>query len=201
MAFSVIPLLKRMKGVLRRMKWQLKSASIARSTSTSSSSCAISTNGLVSAVPSLSELESAFKVFDANGDGLISWQELGEALRSVGHKDFHVDEGLLKLVVREADSNGDGFIDFAEFVELNTKNIEEGGCLRDLRNAFHIFDEDGNGQISAEELQRVFNSMGENFRIEECRRMIEGADCDGDGSVSFKEFLILMGAERDTRVH
>lgn len=64
--------------------------------------------------------------------------------------------------------------------------------LENLKNAFSVFDMDKNGSISAEELQTVLRSLGEDCTLGECRKMISGVDCDGDGMINFEEFKIMM---------
>ncbi|KAF8398937.1 hypothetical protein HHK36_014802 [Tetracentron sinense] len=135
------------------------------------------------------ELEHVFKKFDVNGDGKISWTELGLIMGSLGHS---ATEDELRKMVKEVDSDGDGFIDLNEFIELNTNGVDSVKVLEDLRNAFLIFDVDGNGSISPEELQKVLMSLGDVSSIAECKTMISGVDCDGDGMISFEEFKVMM---------
>lgn len=137
------------------------------------------------------ELHEVFKVFDADRDGKISMVELGCVLRSLGD-DLSDDE--LGLMVRDADKDGDGYIDLDEFITLNTVGFDSGmPATDDLRDAFYIFDADKNGLISAEELHRVLTSLGDAAcTIDECRRMIKGVDEDGDGCVNFEEFRRMM---------
>ncbi|KAL3824246.1 hypothetical protein ACJIZ3_020275 [Penstemon smallii] len=135
------------------------------------------------------ELEQVFKKFDVNGDGKISASELGSIMGSLGHP--ATDEELDSMI-KEVDSDGDGFIDLHEFVELNTKDIDYDEVLENLKDAFQVFDIDKNGSISAEELQDVLNSLGEECTLAECRKMISGVDSDGNGAISFDEFKVMM---------
>ncbi|KAK8657420.1 hypothetical protein V6N13_035661 [Hibiscus sabdariffa] len=139
----------------------------------------------------LQELEAVFKKFDANGDGKISSSELGSIMGSLGQKP--TDEELLNMI-KEVDDDGDGFINFEEFVVLNTKGVDSNDVLKDLREAFSVYDLDGNGSISAEELHQVLQSLGDDCSIAECRRMISGVDSDGNGLVDFEEFKVMMMA-------
>ncbi|KDP38112.1 hypothetical protein JCGZ_04755 [Jatropha curcas] len=143
------------------------------------------------------ELQHVFNKFDANGDGKISSAELGSIMASLGHK--ATDEELRKMIM-EFDADGDGFIDFQEFVELNTQGVDTNEAMENLRDAFSVYDIDGNGSISAEELHRVMGSLGESCSIAECRRMISGVDGDGDGMIDFEEFKVMMtvGSRWDT---
>ena len=59
-------------------------------------------------------------------------------------------------------------------------------------HAFRVFDRDGDGLISAEELKLTMNNLGEPLTDYEVRSMIEAADLDGDGRINFDEFARLM---------
>lgn len=135
------------------------------------------------------ELEQVFKKFDVNGDGKISSSELGSIMGSLGHRP--TEDELEKMIV-EVDADGDGFIDLQEFIELNTKGIDSAELMENLKDAFSVFDIDKNGSITADELQNVLGSLGEDCSLGECRRMIAGVDQDGDGMISFDEFKVMM---------
>ncbi|XP_028798453.1 probable calcium-binding protein CML25 [Neltuma alba] len=143
------------------------------------------------------ELEEVFKRFDVNGDGKISASELGSILGSLGEP---ATEEELNNMIREVDADGDGFISLQEFVELNTKGIDSVEAMENLKDAFSVFDIDGNGKITAEELQMVMKSLGDDCSVVECRRMINGVDSDGDGQIDFEEFkvMMMMGSRHDT---
>lgn len=150
-----------------------------------------------SSIP-IEELEQVFKKFDVNGDGKISSSELGSIMRSLGQ---NVTEEELQVLIKEVDADGDGFIDLHEFITLNTIGVDSNEVLRNLKEAFSIYDVDGNGNITAEELQMVMKSLGDDFSIGECKKMIRGVDCDGDGTIDFEEFkvMMMMGARLDAR--
>lgn len=52
--------------------------------------------------------------------------------------------------------------------------------------AFYVFDKDGDGKISAEELKHVMLNLGEKLTDEELDEMIKEADIDGDGEVNYE---------------
>lgn len=95
-------------------------------------------------------------------------------------------------MILEVDSDGDGFIDFKEFVELNTNGVDQAEALENLKDAFSVYDIDGNGLISAEELYKVLRSLGDECSIAECKKMISAVDSDGDGMINFEEFKVMM---------
>ncbi|XP_026213965.1 calcium-binding protein 5b [Anabas testudineus] len=64
----------------------------------------------------LKELKDAFKEFDIDGDGAITSDELRHAMvKLLGE---HTSKHEIEAVVREADNNGDGTVDFEEFVKM-----------------------------------------------------------------------------------
>ncbi|KAM1866332.1 hypothetical protein ACFX13_009192 [Malus domestica] len=81
----------------------------------------------------------------------------------------------------KVDSDGDGFINFKEFVELNTKGVDFVEALENPKDVFSVYDIDRNVSISTEELYKVLRSLGDECLIDECRKMIGGVDSDGDG--------------------
>lgn len=142
----------------------------------------------------VAELEMAFNVFDANGDGQICLAELGAVLRSLGDGDVTEDE--LQLIMSDVDKNHDGVISLDEFKDVHC-NVGEPGSPTDdpIREAFATFDKDGNNLICADELRAVLQSLGErDHTLDDCKRMISRVDLDGDGFVNYEEFQLLLSA-------
>merc|ERR1711994_1238668 len=73
-----------------------------------------------------------------------------------------------------------------EKMEMTTDQIAE------FREAFLLFDKDGDGTITTIELGTVMRSLGQNPTEEELQEMINEVDEDGGGSVDFTEFLTMM---------
>ncbi|XP_063428906.1 calmodulin-like [Mytilus trossulus] len=67
-----------------------------------------------------------------------------------------------------------------------------GDDQEELREAFRVFDKDGNGFISAAELRHVMTNLGEKLTDGEVDEMIREADTDGDGQVNYSEFVKMM---------
>lgn len=51
--------------------------------------------------------------------------------------------------------------------------------LLEFREAFRLFDKDGDGSITKEELGRVMRSLGQFARTEELQQMLQEVDVDG----------------------
>lgn len=81
----------------------------------------------------------------SDGDGRISWEELGYVMKTLGHK---VSEQHLKEIMRLIDDNGNGVIDFDEFTDMLDKTKSIADPEADLKEAFRVFDLDGDGVIT-----------------------------------------------------
>ncbi len=70
--------------------------------------------------------------------------------------------------------------------------LQDADTEEELREAFKVFDKDGNGFISAAELRHVMTNLGEKLTDEEVDAMVREADTDGDGQVDYIEFAKMM---------
>lgn len=74
----------------------------------------------------------------------------------------------------------------------------------ELKDVFCHFDLDNDGKITALELRRYFNSIGEIMSQEEAQEVIDELDSDNDGMLEFQDFVKLMeskeGADEDLKV-
>ena len=57
-----------------------------------------------------------------------------------------------------------------------------------------MFDKNGDGKISAEEVQEMLRRLGEGegCTLDDCRKMVKAADTDGDGMVNMDGFMAMM---------
>ena len=104
----------------------------------------------------IAEFKEAFSLFDKDGSGSISAVELGTVMRSLGQ---NPTEAELQDMINEVDTGGDGAgagdgeIDFNEFLVMMAKKMKDTDSEEEIKEAFKVFDKDGNGFISAAELR------------------------------------------------
>ena len=73
---------------------------------------------------------------------------------------------------------------------MMARKMKETDSEDEIREAFRVFDKDGNGFISAAELRHVMTNLGEKLTDEEVDEMIREADIDGDGQVNYEGTVI-----------
>ncbi|KAF1859416.1 hypothetical protein Lal_00010000 [Lupinus albus] len=138
-----------------------------------------------------SELKRIFQLFDRNGDGRITMKELNDSLEKLN---IFIPDNELAKMIEKIDVNHDGCVDIDEFGELYKSIMDDRDEEEDMREAFNVFDQNGDGFISVEELRSVLSSLGlkQGRTVEDCKKMIMKVDVDGDGMVDYKEFKQMM---------
>merc|ERR1712059_185419 len=97
-----------------------------------------------------------------------------------------------KKMVTDVDNDGNGTIEFAEFLMMMTAKMGEKDTREDIEKVCKLFDDDNTNKISFRNRARVAEELGENIDDEELQDMINQADRDGDGEINIDEFYRIM---------
>ncbi|GBF80615.1 EF-hand domain-containing protein [Aphanothece sacrum] len=131
-----------------------------------------------------------FNKFDKDGNDCLSAAELRSLLRAVGrpYSSERVQE-LMDIITGRPNSNR---ITFAEFSTLLHRDLAEGEESEMLKR-FHLFDADGSGYITLEELRVCLQDIDEAISDADIEAMLKHADTSGDEQISYEEFCQLFG--------
>jgi calmodulin len=139
----------------------------------------------------LMEFRVAFEFFDKDSDGQINTNELNVIMKSLGQS---VNEKQLEEIINEIDADGSGSMDFNEFIFLIIKKMKDLDLEEEMKEAFRVFDKDGNKVLTAHEMRQIFMDM-KGIPENEIEMMIKEADLDGDGQIDYEEFLRMMSSK------
>ncbi|KAJ8308349.1 hypothetical protein KUTeg_013223 [Tegillarca granosa] len=122
----------------------------------------------------IEEFQSVFEMFDKDGDGRITTQELNTSSRN--------------------SSQSNGTIELDEFFVMMEKELKRTETEEDLRDAFKVFDRNGDELISMNELRHILDELGEDLSDEEIKDMMSEADIDGDGYVNYEGMNVVLSS-------
>merc|ERR1719419_1554466 len=95
-------------------------------------------------------------------------------------------------MVMEVDLDGNGTIEFPEFLEMMKQKASAVDQEGELREAFRIFDRNKDGFISMKELKKVTTMLGATLSKEELEEFMKEADVDGNGKLDYDEFVKML---------
>jgi arginase len=140
------------------------------------------------------ELEALFQVFDADGDGRISPQEVERSLANLEEAIPAAEAGSLRdLVQTQGELRADQFFNWAQ----------GQGCfdlISNLRELFDLIDGDGSGSLSPEEIGVMLELLDRSATPERISAFMAAHDRDASGTISLAEFIQLLGDQGGIRI-
>lgn len=168
---------------------------------------------MLTSLPSLSDdmryriLKASFVRADRNGNGKLSRPELGIVFRRVLNTLSSKD---IDQVIRDADEDGDGQINYQEFIDWIQRSNESesnkkiakafGTCMRNeadvVRATFRLWDRNGDGLIPDAHLARALAKIHPDMSQTQVKALVKTIDCDHDGNVDYDEFVDFLFSRR-----
>jgi Ca2+-binding EF-hand superfamily protein len=138
--------------------------------------------------------ESSFSAFgiepdsDADSPGAINKFELRVALNTLGYEFTLAD---IERLVMELDPHNTGTIDYDDLAFRIHATMSMRDQIDRIQMAFDMLDEDRTGRITFKNLKKIAKELGEEVTDQQLHEMINEADVDNDGEISFEEFVAL----------
>ncbi|KAL1416988.1 hypothetical protein MTO96_027206 [Rhipicephalus appendiculatus] len=150
---------------------------------------AASTGGLQLYEKAITVLREVFALFGKDGNGEVNPE--GVMMFPLGHNTTQADiEGIIAGV----NINGNCAIDFPEFVVKKLLDMVTTPTAENFGLAFVMFDRDWNGYITAAELRHFITALGGEVTDEEADEQIRAVDKNGDGQISYEEFVARLAS-------
>jgi len=108
------------------------------------------------------------------------------------------DEKQLRKLLTKFDADGSGKLEFEEFCALVytvANTVDKETLKKDLRDAFRLFDKEGNGFISRATMKALLKEIANELTDADLDAAIDEIDEDGSGKIEFEEFFELMAGE------
>jgi len=162
-------------------------------------------------------IKQAFQHWDLDRSGTISKEELEQVMRSI----CPMSEDEIDMLMQEADANGDGVIEYSEFVDWLTKPAKQsyGRAILDysqiLKPLFQVYDRKGTGSIGFEDFEECHAILQNSLKIHprkdgspcmdplalqmDAKEAFRQLDTSEDGSISYIEFVAWMRDHLDTQ--
>ncbi|KRZ13919.1 Troponin C, isoform 2 [Trichinella pseudospiralis] len=138
----------------------------------------------------IEQFRKYFNMFDKEKKGYIHTSQVGQILRTMGQA---FEDRDLKQLIKEFDTDGSGEIEFEEFAALVARFVmqedDSANMEEELREAFRLYDKEGNGYINVSDLRDILRALDENITEDELDEMIAEIDTDGSGTVDFDDAL------------
>merc|ERR1711990_1280352 len=138
----------------------------------------------------IGQYQDAFQQF-CDEMGSVTSAQVSGIMRVFGQNPSNAE---IQDMVAKVDMDGSGMLNFPEFLAMMGYKAEAENAEDEIREAFQVFDGDGNGFINRSELACVMSNLGETLKPEEIQAMIDEADLDGDGQINYEEFYAMMNS-------
>jgi len=131
----------------------------------------------------IAELRALFESMDVNNSGTLTVKEIMEGMKKKGL------EVPSEKDIAQMDTDGSGTVNYSEFIAASM-NMAQSRKKENLWSAWRVFDANGDGGVTREELEKVLHGVD----ASKAGQMIAEFDKKGDGKLTFDEFCKMMDA-------
>jgi Ca2+-binding EF-hand superfamily protein len=134
--------------------------------------------------------QSIFDDADADGSGGLDLDELQSFCSESGE-----DPRMASIILAAFDEDHDGIISFNDFLRFYDLVEQGAGPVKIYELLFKRLDKNGDGELNETEIIAFGDLIGSPIPLEEAQAALAMWDVDGNGSISFPEFLKALDLE------
>ena len=133
------------------------------------------------------EMNEAFSLFDKDGDGTISSNEIGIVMKALGENP--TDEQIANCL-SEMETTEDGSLAYEEYERImTTKKIGDEAYENNVLEAFKFFDKESNGTVTVETMKELLTTMCEKLSDTELEEFLKQADPENQGVIHYEAYV------------
>ena len=138
----------------------------------------------------IKEYHEAFLVFDRDGDGTVTVDEIGHVMKSLGQ---NPTEAEIRTMVKEVDTKGQGEIDFDDFCVLMQRMTGDAdeNSYDETRETFKAFDNSGNDKIKVSDLKSVLQGLSVKLTASELSGIMDELESIGS-EIGYSDFTKIF---------
>jgi len=133
----------------------------------------------------------AFGLWDTDKDGLVTGNDIGTMMRSLGMNPTDAD---IRETVKQ--HGADGKVNLSAFLKIMQDAQSNLLSEKEIIEAFKVFDVNNSGYISSSELRHVLTILGDQLSNEEVQELLKEAD-DGTGKVNYRKYAVVLLTHRN----
>lgn len=139
----------------------------------------------------INEFREIFNLVDKHGRGNITKVELSELMDTLG---IDATPEEVDLMISEIDQDGNGNIDFEEFVAVMSRKVNATYTADQVKQSFRVFEAGAPaGFVKAEALIRALCTYGsEKLSPDQARDLVSQLEVDGNGLINYADYVNMM---------
>lgn len=142
------------------------------------------------------QIKEVFDTFDYNGNGILSPNDLRNALMSYG---YNATKETVYDIIAEYDEDESGGLSFKEFLRMITNSLANSNKKQNKKNeierVFRKYDPKNKGFIDFEGLKKIVGEFQEEIDERELKDIIKKIDSNQDGKISYEDFFNVMNSK------
>lgn len=139
----------------------------------------------------IAEFREIFNLVDKDGGGTITKMELADLMETLG---IEATSEEIDFMISEIDQDGDGDIDFEEFVEVMSRKVNATYTADQVKTAFKVFESQNNpGYVKPDALVKALCTYGKDkLTVDQAQDLVSQLEVDSNGLINFNDYINMM---------